>query len=455
LSGSLLGKVAGMVNNRQKGFIDSTRGALADADKRRRNRRLDEGHRQMEAGQGMFGAGMTKRWAARRALVRGEKEAADKTFQTSNQQRADAHWKQRLLQDDNDSQTIFTPSGRRNRQLNSARNAHASTYGYQSQSEMLDAFDKRNKEEAKAGATENFYGNYGIARGNTSVSEAVHNAALKTHVDTLAAQSAVREHNRDISSQLEASTAAGQALRVQAAGIDTKFGQSRAMANAIQARVNDRSEGLKNIELMIDVRNPDAMHLHQLALGYDVPELNIETNDEIVEVAIKKIASSGNVQGINELGRVIDVSDKANPFWRSAFVDSLKSNSSRPKYFSAGLLDKMSQGIPGGFGDRGQQEAMIAALETNAFDAKGLLSDDKTTLELLNTLLRTDRSKLPPIRDDVVSDNIRVALHNIARDPEARGSIGKKKAAIVDLARYVGVNPDILDEGEPTSPANP
>lgn len=461
LSGNLLGKVAGMVNNRQKGFIDRTRNALGENDKRRRNRRIAEGHEQMANGARPFSAGMTKRWASRRNAVKHTKEADDKAYQAFTSAQGDAHWKERLFHEDNTgSQTVFNPNGQRRRRLNSVRNAYASTYGYQSQSEMLDAFDKRSKEEAKAGNGNNFYGQYGRitdahGQNNVQIQNAVNSAALETHLDNQAAQSASRLHNREVSAKLE-DVVDGHNLRVRAAGIDEQYGQARAMASAIQARVNDRSEGLKNIELMIDVRNPDAMHLHQLALGYDVPELNIKSNDEIVEVAIKKIASSGNVQGINELGRVLDLSETSNDFWRTAFVDSLKSNSSRPRYFSAGLLDKMSQGLPGGFGDKGMQDAIIKALEANAYDAKGMLSDDKTTLELVNILLRTPRANLPPINDAKVSDNLRAAIHNIARDPEARGSIGKRKEAIMDIARYVGINPDILENGEPpVSPEEP
>ena len=456
-SGSLLGRIAGLANNRQKGFIDRTRNALGEQDQRRRNRRMAEGYEQMANGRGRLGMGMTKRWAARRNDAKHIKEADDKAYKNVIDARGDAHWKERLFHEDGEgSQTVFTPTGQRRRRLNSVRSAYSSTYGYQSTSEMLDSYDKRNKEEAKAGRVDNFYGQYGKMSGGTTVSDAVNHAALETHLDLQAAQSAARIHNREVSAELEAKTVTGELLRRRAGGIDTQFGEARAMASAIQARVNDRSEGLKNIELMIDVRNPDAMHLHQLALGYDVPELNITSNDEIVEVAIKKIASSGNVQGINELSRVLDLSDTSNDFWRTAFIDGLKSNPSRPKYWSASLLDKASQGLPGGLGEKGIQEAIIAALESNAFDAKGLLSDDKTTLALINELLKTPRSSRPPMDDAKVTHNLRTALHNIARDPEARGSIGKRKDVLVDLARYVGIDPIILEEGEPTnSPGQP
>jgi hypothetical protein len=160
-------------------------------------------------------------------------------------------------------------------------------------------------------------------------------------------------------------------------------------------------------------------------------------------VAIKKIASSGNVQGINELGRVLDLSDTSNDFFRTAFVDSMKSNGNRPKYFSAGLLDKMSQGLPGGFGDDGVQKAVIDALVANKYDAKGLLSDDKSSLELVDRTIRGLAQN--DARRPAIVNNLRAAIANILRDPEYRGAMGNRKDAIKEIARFAGMNPDDLD----------
>ena len=448
LSGSLLGRIAGVMNNRQKGFIDRTRNSLNEADQRRRERRINEGREQMADGRGMFGAGMTKRWAARRQDAKHIKESDHKAYQSSNQAHADAHWKQRLLQGENDgSQTVFTPNGQRRRRLNSVRNAYASTYGHQSQSEMLDAFDKRGKEEAKAGRTDNFYGQYGTGHQGASVAAAVNHAALETHLDTQAAQSAVRNHNREVSAQLEANTIDGQNLRIRAAGIDTQYGQSRAMANAISTRVNDRSEGLKNIATMIEVTNPSSQHLHQFAtqaLGTEVNGVTI--NEEVQEVAIKMIAASQNTQGVIDLMKTIDLSNTSNPFFRTAFIDNIKTNSARPKFLSMGLVNELGQGIQGGFGEDGMNQALVDALKANAYGTQGLVGEDKAYLEFMESAMRTNPAMF---QDPAIAHNLQTAIKGIAdpQDRDAFNAMGKRKTVIEDLARHVGLDVHNLPGG--------
>lgn len=439
LGGSLLGRIAGIVNNKNKGIMDMTRNKLNEQDQRRRHRRIAEGYDQMANGRsGMFG--MTKRWAARRETGRHIRDHDDKAYQGFSEAEGDMHWKDRLFNDDaTGSQTVFTPGGYRRRRLSSVRNAYASTYGAQSTAEMLDAVDKREKEEAKAGQSV-FYNAYGAAHGVGSLNEAISRAAFETNLETQAAQNANRVMNREISAVLE-DRVAGQEHRLRAAGIDNQFGETRSLANAIQARASDRSEGLKNIETMIDIRNPSADHLHRLANGEDVDELNIVNSHEIREVAIKKIASGGNVNAINRLGEVIDLSENSDEFWRTAFVDGLKANKFKPSHYSQSLLDRLGQGVPGGFGRAGVEQAVIDALRTNKFDAKGLLNNDRDTLRLVYEVLTTN----PAARTPAISHALEVAVKQIAEEPQFKGEMGNRKAEISEIARHVGLDPGILD----------
>ena len=209
---------------------------------------------------------------------------------------------------------------------------------------MFDAMDKREKEEAKTGKSA-FYGEYGKAvHGGRSVNDSVKQAALSTAINTQAMQSAQRMANLEVSSQLEASLD----LREQAAGIDTQFGKTRALANAVSVRMNDRSEGLKHIEALIDVNNPSTQHLHALAVGNGVAEFGL-TGDaltrEVREVAVKKIAGGANVQGIIDLSKEIELGPGSDEFLRTAFVDSLKVNGAKPSMFGANWLNMAGIGL--------------------------------------------------------------------------------------------------------------
>jgi hypothetical protein len=432
-SGSFLGKFASMIQNRQKGFVGMASGRLKEQDQRRRNRRIAEGYEQMAEGRGPLGMGMTKRWAARRESERHTREMDDKAYKGFSSVEAERHWKDRLYNAESEgSQTVFTPNGNRRRRLSSVRNAYASTYGAQASLDMLESYDKRQKEEAKAGES-TFYGQYGRAHDGTNLNDAIRDASFMANLDNQAAGSALRETNRRTSALLE-DVDGGREFRVRAAGIDTQFGEVRSLANAINARANDRSEGLRNIETMIDMRNPSAAHLHSLAIGHDVPELGLVNSQEIREVAIKKIAGGGNVQAINKLAEIIDLSDTSDPYLRTAFVDALKSNSAKPGHMSFSLLDNLGQGVPGGFGRQGVEAAVLNALNANKFDARGLLSNDPDTLRLLYEVLTTN----PAARTPEVSSSLRNAIHQIAYYPEFKGQMGNRKAEITEIGRHVG-----------------
>lgn len=448
LSGSVLGRVAGIMNNRQKGFIDSTRNKLQEQDDRRRNRRLAEGHMGMANGDRGLG-GSVKRWAARRDSNRHLKEHDDEAYKSYSKVHADAHWKERLLEDDNSgSQNVITPAGRRRRQLASVRDAYASTYAVQSRSEVLDIMDKKYKEEAKTTNT-GFYAANGIYQdhhGHTmSVAQAAQQAALDNSVENQAVSSATHIANNEIAKQLAAQTPAGKALRVRAAGIDTKFGEIRAQARADQVRADDRQSDMKSIELMINLKNPAQDDLLQLAKGISVKD--IEINDEVIEAATKMIAGGGNVKLINELAEHIDLSAGSNEFIRTAFTDALKTNSAKPKHYSATLVDRLSQGGVPEFRGKdnnmdGIRDALMAALASNKFDAKGLVSEDPDTLERLEKAMRLDsRAQHPDVQKMLGK-----AFERIVDDPQFGGQVGNRRDALIKIARNAGVDPTIINK---------
>ncbi len=435
LGGSILGRIAGVVNNKQKGFLDSTRNRLQEADKRQRTRRIAEGQMGLAQGKGRFTS--AKRWAASRQDVKHRKEQDNEAYEAYSKAHASAHWKERLLEDDNNgSQNILTPSGRRRKQLSSVRNAYASTYGAQMQSEALDAVDKREKEEAKADSSAfyNAYGSHKDHHGHTmTVSQAAQRAALENAVETQAAQAATRQTNLDVAAQLSAS----KALRTRAAGIDTTFGEVRALAQADQTRADDRSQGMKHIELMINMQNPSNDDVMKLAKG--VSAKGIEINREVIETATKMIAKGGNVKAINELGEWIDLSPTSDEFIRTAFIDELKTNSSKPKHYSATLLDELGQGKV--FGKAGVADAMMSALQSNKYDAKGLVTEDKDTLDRLAATMRLDsRAQTPQVRE-----MLKKTFDDLVADPQLKGSMANRRESIIAIGRLAGIDRSVID----------
>lgn len=415
-SGGLLGRLAGMVNNPSKGIIDRTRGwANERADVKKKGKIADSVSR-MPHGAAGFRRMTPTGLRANKALGDRARKHTTSVFDSVADKAADRHY-QEVLTDN------VAHEGRGQRRLsNQVRAANAFSYGQDMTAEALKAQDTREKEEAKAGMNRGLY---------ETVNGEARQATQASALDARAAQSAKYVVNRQLSDAIEKSVA----LQKKAAGIDVDGGEARAVASAIKARVDDRSENLKNLELMLDVNNLASSDVLDIAVGKTMVK-GIKNNAEIREVAIKKIASGGDVGAIHKLAADIDLSETSNEFWRTAFVDGLKGNSKKPPEFSAGLLDQLGQGKPGGFGKAGLDQAFADAVKANAFGAKGVAESDKDTLERLASLLEQS----PGLFDANSRYKLEQAVFGVVKNENFRDSLDKRKDAFERIAMSVGAD---------------
>ncbi|MBH1956826.1 hypothetical protein I8H84_04590 [Candidatus Saccharibacteria bacterium] len=425
-SGGLLGKLAGIVNNPNKGLIDRTRNWSQGKANERRKQRLSQASE--DRAKGIYNRRQFLRnYALRDHDKKHEKEAKLKDYEAAVEKRSEAHYTKRL--NEMDDQGIVpgeraTFVGRRNNRM--ARAAHESAYAADMSAQAINALDETQKRNAKAGLSNGLYESY-----NQEIKQSSQDIAMNAR----AAQSADYVVNRQLSNAITNS----DHLQAVAAGIDLASGKPRAVASALSTRVNERSEGLKNLELMIDVKNLKSDELLQLASG--IAEVRgIANNPEIREVAIKKIASGPDVGAIHKLSTIMDLSETSDEFLRTAFVDGLKSNSKKPGEFSAGLLDKLGQGVVGGFGSNGLKNAFVDAVKSNTFGSKGLVEADKDTLEHLASLLERE----PGLFGAEERDKLERAIFGVVKNANLSGALDKRKDAFERIA--LSINPDILPE---------
>lgn len=414
-SGGLLGRLAGMVNNPSKGMIDRSRNWANEKSDEIKKRNVAEALKRKPHGvQGRLRRYTPTGLRANKALGDRARKHNIATFDAVADKAADRHH-QEVLTDNVGHEGLFA-----RRMSKRVRAANAFTYGQEMTTEALKAQDNREKEEAKAGMNGRLYEN---------VNDQVRQATQESALDARAAQSAKYVVNRQLSDAIEKNVA----LQKKAAGIDVDGGEARAVASAIKARVDDRSENLKNLELMLDVNNLSSGDVLDIAVGKSIVK-GIKNNEEIREVAIKKIANGPDVGAIHKLAADIDLSETSNEFWRTAFVDGLKTNSKKPPEFSMGLLDKLSQGMPGGFGKAGMDQAFVDAVKVNAFGAKGIAESDKDTLERLASLLEQS----PHMFDDAAKYKLEQAIFGVVKNENFRDSLDKRKDAFERIALSVG-----------------
>ena len=428
-SGSLLGRFAGMMNDPQKGLVDRTRNWATDKAEAQRGRKFAE-----------VAAGGGNRWQ-RMAYNRQKDQLNRDGWKKVGSNAVEAGWEndsRSHLQHDTLARLEAIKSLGESASHVSVEKMKATDPGMQSIigktyvnekiTENYKALEKAALEEASAGHAAGRFAAFA-----TEAAQESREAKALAQRSAVAQAAQAKDYAKYIEEGLDPS------LLREAAGIDARFGESRAIANSIKTRVGQRSEGLAAIETMMDVKNLSADELHRVATGLDVSGKfsGNEITHELREVAIKKIAGGANIQAINNLGAEIDLSTGSDEFWRTAFVDNLKTNSARPAHYSASLLDRLGQGVQGGFGQTGVEQAMLDAVRANKFDAKGLINNDPSTLEILNNVL----SRVDPAGTDAnLKRAFERAIGQISMDPQYMGAMGNRKGEITNIANHYGVN---------------
>jgi hypothetical protein len=428
-SGSLLGRVAGMVNNPNKGLIDRARNFTNDRVANRAARATD------------LGATQRRRWgtramAYRREMKRRDREGLKKKYDTG----IDAHWHNRKEAHDIEAATkayalrksvgeLGAEQLFERRKADPANTALRDLSGMQRQTQAsIKQIQQADEAEWKEALSDKMNPNNTYA----GFANAARATQLEQHVADSRIASAARMEQLEYAQRMEGNID----LQKRAGGIDEKFGASRALATAIETKANDRTSGLKAIETMIALKNPSQKALFKMATGAgSIP--GVPMTREVQEVAIKKIAGGGDIDQIHELAQRINFMDhdENNEFWRTAFVDALRSNSNKPSEFSAGLLEQMSQGGIT-FGQEGLKEAFLRAVDANAFDAAGIISNDQNTIERLKDIVRDNPAEVT----DKMRRNMEKALFTLSTNENFKGRLGKRYPHVKDLGALLDFN---------------
>lgn len=440
VSGSLLGRIAGFANNPNKGIMDQTRNWAKDRADRDKKRRIADGERE-----GNKWYSPARNWAARGERRRHDRDNQTKAYEHESEKAGEEHWKRRLQHDDMSNRSWMTSKKRYQNQTRNLQASHAASYSYDQGTKALDALDEAKKQAAQTGLGES--GMYAQFEQSHNGKHGIVQTSQDLAIQTMAAQAAKRVTNSNLSKALEGdqavpgSIAQAEALRKVAAGVEKKAGENRALAQAIATRHSERGEALKHIDSILDDKNLSAEEELKLAglahgevldvVGPDGYRKIIESNAEVQEAIVKRIASSGNVSSINKLTRTIDLGPNSNPFVRTAFVDALKANSgARQPHMSMSLLDSLAQGKA--FGEAGFDKAIIKALIDNKFDAGGILKTDPDTLVHVNRVM--NEHMFSPEEKAAIKANMTAAFKQLEENPNYKGTIGNRKDPLAKIS---------------------
>lgn len=340
-SGSLLGRIAGMVNDPNKGIIDRTRNWTKDRTEGMKAKRMAT----------PAGLNLAKRAGQRMEYNRRRRDG----LKSAHTAMADANW------------------------------ANSKAYGDIS---MINSHAGDIKQAGESTASTR----YAEAKLTNS---AIKHTADRLSLNAMRNEAAKRALNERFTKDLEENKLVfeGQKMLDYAGGVQGTTGAYRALAKAYSDQSSAHADAIKNASTIIAHGNYTDSTIGQFALGKkDGTKLTI--TPDIQEAAIAKIAGGGNTGAIIELTEQISMS-KGNADMRQALADALMSNSGRPKWITGGVINDLKQDkiVLGAdnkplVGEDRTTQWIINAINGNKFNsAEVLATQDKTYLERIQVVL--------------------------------------------------------------------
>lgn len=451
LSGSLLGRIAGIINNPSKGVLDRTKNWSKDrldarrADQMKKNIQLDQ------AGQ------LGKRRFARRAALR---------YDTQKRLREG-----KKAIDESDANALFLGSeaGRRlheaqftsnnmkerietgvnvelKRKLNTVNSdLHDDNLLLEAAKARLKNQDAITTQQLAEYRT-NEYQNSDGWRHNTAARRSI---AQLGHLENevairgLAAQSAKRKYDSEFATLMEDDKNA----QGRAGGIEGTTGAQRALASALKTQQSHHQEAVSNAGVIIDHGNYEDSQITSLALGVAEQGVNIQITDDIREAAIKRIAGGQNATEIVRIVRDADIASMS-PDLRQTMGDTLLTNSAKPKWVGAGVAGAIKQGDVPPAGDQRIHKWVVSALNDGKLSAaETLVGQDKDYLKVVFDTLY-DGSVNGDIKESEkkkLKEQIHVALH----DNRFKGRIAERDKNLGAI--YEGLSNVQLDYNAPST----
>jgi len=450
LSGSLLGRIAGLVNDPSKGVLDRTKN-WANANAAYHAQRNRNGMRLNGKPLDPNNPGQLRRRNFVRRAARGMNEYTRRLEDRTKNMNAMGdnlyHGSSAYASINENAHHIETDKKRiestleRDLKIKIRNNAHMLEHELTARVRADQAADAGGKLDAayeglKSGADATLRSRY----------SALHLEAVDTTrsvaLTAMKSQSAKREQAKNLYADLKNNTLSidGQLLREYAGGVQGHNGAQRALAQAISEQHKAHAEVITNANAILDDYNLDANENLSIAKNSTVKGVTI--TDDIREAAIKRVGANGVIPHINELLKSIDLSPAGNEDFRTALVDSLRGNSGRPKYIGMGLLDKFTQGIPGGVNDTVIDGWIEAMLVEGKLSASELATQDKDTLARIAEALprlktKGGRSAVDQVSFNNALVNLKTEVGNFRSDTDLANKAGERHAPINDIESHL------------------
>lgn len=459
LSGGLLGKIAGIVNDPKKGLLDRTKnwsGARAEMHRqrgiggdlkarnvfRRTARRMALDSDRVERNTNRYKAGFES-YATQHAMTtaKGQKIEVESALAKARTEETNKDFEQAMQELKAGNETGLT---RLRMQENTglfesvqARMANTDVktmrenrYAIQrdSQGKALEAHDQKTK-----------FGKMAVTYAETFKELDANERAIQT-ATAIAQNVQVTNYAEMIENKNK--VAAFTDLKVRAGGIAGERGQAGALAAAFKAQAEAHGTAVANAASIMSHYNYSDDVIVKLAQGDAslAPDFD-SVSSALREAAITKIAGGANASAILELMKNIEINPTLdNQDFRQAFADALLANGAKPKFAGASIIADIKQGIlptnkaTGAplTGDARINNYIVSTAQADKFgSAETLVTQDRDYLNALANAL-SNKEAANAIEDDKKA-TILSAIDTIRNNPLYSGKVGERKEALDNI----------------------
>ncbi|MDB5159806.1 MAG: rane protein of unknown function [Candidatus Saccharibacteria bacterium] len=240
-------------------------------------------------------------------------------------------------------------------------------------------------------------------------------------------------------------------LKVQAGGIAGAKGQAGALAAAFKAQSAAHGEAVANANSILSHYNYGDDVIGQIAKGQQPVGVKFKVTPTLEEAAIMKIASGSNAGALLDLMENIHIDESLdNQDFRQAFADAVQVNSARPKFAGASILADIKQGKVPADGKKRIDTYVAQTINADKLSsADTLVGQDRDYLKAVLKTLNNNES------DETITNDAKISMlksiEEMRANPIYSGRIGEKRMALKKIERRLRRDTGMLDipEGAP------
>lgn len=443
LSGSLLGRIAGMINNPNKGLVDRTKNWANDRLGEKNAREAAKNREMSKNGT------LRRRNAFRRAALNadtlkrnreGLKSVNETTASALFADTADGH---KLHEAEHTAHQLKeTLENSAKAHLQQKINMTGSKLNIDNVKLEASKIELESKTTETAALMDELKsGRATVPTGELStIMRSMHTDAEMIALNGMRNESAKRAWNEDFTKKLENNTSTvagdGRSLQDYAGGIQGIAGAQRALASAISAQSKVHGESVSNATTIINHGNYTDDVVGELALG-NSGSTGIIVTDDMREAAIMKIAGGANTSEILKLMENIEINpSKDNQDFRQAFADTLIANSNKPKFAGAGIIAEIKKGNAPPPGKARIDKFVAETINADKMGSADLLvTHDK---EYLSTVLATLKSNSSGVTlDPQALARIKSEINKAKTNDLYSGKIGERATVLNEIEKLI------------------